>query len=507
MSDHAVFFDPSHKRWWWIKRIGTVMGLMSVIVVSTWLVSLFTVPLLPGVPGITFASRRSLRRSINFPRHQTQLSQFLLKKSRENLLKAIAQEQKVIRARAALPPIKGGPIVAAFSAPRQETGLHSLRANADRMTHVLPSWVHLAGGARGLDFHDWDPILVPHNKEVIEIARTNSLNLVPVFSNAQVGESGSGEFEPQRAHVLLNDPAIQVRIITQLRNWCLANRFQGINVDFENLFPQDYPLLVPFLRRMRGVFASNHLSVSIDLEASTEKPLNWREAANVCDFVVIMAYDEHSSSSTPGPIASINWYRTVLQRAVDSVPREKLVMGLANYAYDWMTGRGWAEPLTYQGALLLAKSYRVDAGKGERPEDVIDFDDEALNPTFWYVDDNGRDHEVWMLDAVTAANQWSLAQNYGLRGVAVWVLGSSDPSIWTFIHRDRMRQPPNWKVLHEISFPYDVEFVGDGEISYVDASPTKGTRSLEIDQNAGLALDESSHTFPPSHFFPRTGFP
>src|SRR5216684_7182014 len=151
---------------------------VSVSVVSTWPVSLFTVPLLPGVPGITLAIKRSLRRSINFPRHQTQLSQFLLKKSRENLLKAIAQEQKVVRARAALPPIRGGPIVAAFYAPWQETGLHSLRANADRMTHVLPSWVHLAEGARGLDFHDWDPVTVPHNKDVLNIAHTNLLNVV-----------------------------------------------------------------------------------------------------------------------------------------------------------------------------------------------------------------------------------------------------------------------------------------------------------------------------------------
>src|SRR5258708_33141098 len=98
-----------------------------------------------------------------------------------------------------------------------------------------------------------------------------------------------------------------------------------------------------------------------------------------------------------------------------------MVIGMCNISSGGMRGRRRAEPLAYQGALLLAKSYRVDAGKGERPEDVIDFDDEALNPTFWYVDDNGRDHEVWMLDAVTAANQWSLAQNYGLRGVAVWV--------------------------------------------------------------------------------------
>src|SRR5438270_13968592 len=115
MSDHAVFFDPSHKRWWWIKRIGTVAGLLSVIIVSTWLVSLFTVPLLPGVPGITLAIKRSLRRSINFPRHQTQLQQFLLKRSRERLLKEVAHDQQIRRARAGQPPPKGGTVVASLA--------------------------------------------------------------------------------------------------------------------------------------------------------------------------------------------------------------------------------------------------------------------------------------------------------------------------------------------------------------------------------------------------------
>src|SRR5207302_11359234 len=53
-------------------------------------------------------------------------------------------------------------------------------------------------------------------------------------------------------------------------------------------------------------------------------------------------------------------------------------------------------------------------------EQIIDYDDEALNPTFWYVDDQGMDHEVWFLDAVTAANQWMITQTYGVRGVAMW---------------------------------------------------------------------------------------
>ncbi|PYQ35338.1 MAG: hypothetical protein DMF57_03475, partial [Acidobacteria bacterium] len=495
MSDRAVFFDPTHRRWWWIKRVGTLLGLLAVVATSVWLVSLFTVPLLPGVPGITGVIRRTLRRSIRFPRHQSQLQVYLLQRERKKLLAAIADQQKIRRARTALPPIKGGGIVAAFYAPWQETGLNSLRANASHMTHLMPSWVHLAENAKGLDFHDWDPVLVPHNKDALDIARSNNLNIIPVFSNAQMSD-----FDAKRVHVFLTNPKQQDLIISDLRRWVLANHFQGINVDFENLLEGDYPLYLPFLQRLKTAFAPYHLVVSADLESSA--PLNWRAVSSVCDFVVVMAYDEHGERSKPGPIASIGWYRDILDRAVRSVPREKLVIGLANYAYDWMQGRDWADPLTYQGALLMAEKYRST----EKPEDVVDFDADALNPTFWYVDDNGKEHEVWFLDAITAANQWMIAENYGLRGVAVWVLGSTDPSIWTFIHRDRLTQPPNMGVLRDVSFPYDVEFVGDGEVSHVDALPTKGSRSLEIDPQTGVALDENYHAYPKSFVISRTGY-
>src|SRR5207244_7923060 len=112
----------------------------------------------------------------------------------------------------------------------------------------------------------------------------------------------------------------------------------------------------------------------------------------------------------------------------------------------------------------------------DKPEEVVDVDCETLNPTFWYEDDDGKEHEVWFLDAITAANQLTLAQNYGFHGVAVWVLGSNDPSIWQFIHRTRLYDPPNYGVLHKIDFPYYVEFVGDGEILHVERNPTTGTR-------------------------------
>jgi len=96
---------------------------------------------------------------------------------------------------------------------------------------------------------------------------------------------------------------LQEQMIMLLRQWCMRNRFQGINVDFENMPAQDYPLFINFLRRMKANFAAVHLVVSADLEAN--KPLDWRAVSSICDFVVVMAYDEHGENSTEGPIASM----------------------------------------------------------------------------------------------------------------------------------------------------------------------------------------------------------
>lgn len=504
MSDQAVFFDPSQRRWAWVKRISTVVGLLSVIVVSVFLVSVFVAtPLLPNVPGIN-SVQKALRRAIRIVPHSTRMQQFILKKYRDRLFAEIVREQKSQAARIAKGPVKTPQVVAAFYAPWQETGLHSLRANATKMTHLFPSWVHVSQDGKGLNWADWDPVTVPHNNDVLQIARTNNLNIVPVLSNAQ-----QSDFDPVRAHVLLSDPALQQRIISQLLNWVVSNRFQGINVDFENLSDQDTRLLIPFLQRMHTAFAPHKLTVSVDIEAkllgedfNRATHFDWRALDRACDFLVIMAYDEHASVGAPGPIASIGWYQTVLQRAIRLVPRDKFVIGLANYAYDWQQGRDWADPLTYQGALVQAARNRPD----ETPENVIDFDPEFLNPTFVYQDQDGKDHEVWFLDAVTAANQWMIAQNYGLRGVAVWVLGSTDPSVWTYIRRDLPNTRPNPNVLQRVHFPYDIEFVGDGEITHVGAQPSDGFRSLEVDPKSGLIVDESYKKLPTSYVIDRTGY-
>ena len=52
------------------------------------------------------------------------------------------------------------------------------------------------------------------------------------------------------------------------------------------------------LRRLRAAFAPSHLLVSADLEANREA--DWKAVSALCDYVVVMAYDENTR--TPGPI-------------------------------------------------------------------------------------------------------------------------------------------------------------------------------------------------------------
>src|SRR5437764_6179718 len=167
MYDNAVFFDPTRRRWWWIKRIGTIVGLAFVVAASLTLISLEGKILLPQIAGITVPLRRQIRRSIHFPRHNSAKLQYLAKKDRTKLLDAVARDNG---RKHPAPPPKTSAIAAAFYAPWEETGLNSLRSNAGNLTHVLPSWVHLTDDGKGLDFRDWYPDTVPHNIEVVNIA-------------------------------------------------------------------------------------------------------------------------------------------------------------------------------------------------------------------------------------------------------------------------------------------------------------------------------------------------
>ncbi len=492
-----VFHDPSGRRMRWTLRIAVALGAAFLALCVVFLVSLVAVPVLPRTIGISEPVRRALRPHLPSPplSRDARLPAWLVARERRRLLDALAHERR--RTKTAEPaPAAGAPVTGAFYATWQETGLHSLRANASHLTHLFPLWLRLSLEGDHLDTRDWNLASTPHNLDVLRICREHHLRVMPVLSNAH-----DGVFDPAVAHRLLIDPAHQDTLARELGDWLVAHGCIGVNLDLENLAHADLGRVPPFVARLHRALARRNLSVSIDLEAEGEVP-DAGAVAKACDFIVLMAYDEHFMNGDAGPLAGVGWLRDVIDRTRREVPGEKLVLGIGNYAYDWTEGRAPAEPMSYQEALYLASDQHPELA----PADVVDFDSLSFQPTFQYDDEQGREHEVWMLDAVTAANSRSLALQRGVRGTALWVLGEEDPSVWSLLDRRHPDAPADSLALARTAFPYDVEFEGDGELLTVAAWPQPGERVLEVDHASGLFTDESYRRYPSSYLIQRHGF-
>ena len=66
---------------------------------------------------------------------------------------------------------------------------------------------------------------------------------------------------------------------------------------------------------------------------------DYSRIAPIVDRMVIMAYDEHWSTSSPGPVASLPWCARVVDYARSAVESDKIVMGLPLYGRAWQDKR------------------------------------------------------------------------------------------------------------------------------------------------------------------------
>jgi cellulose synthase/poly-beta-1,6-N-acetylglucosamine synthase-like glycosyltransferase/spore germination protein YaaH/peptidoglycan/xylan/chitin deacetylase (PgdA/CDA1 family) len=488
MDNGPIFFDPRGRRGLGFSSVTLfVSGLFGVVATLFFISIILFVPLQPHKPS----------RSKGLPGVPAE------PKSHPSLLKKRKElEAEIARTRRGKKPIvPADHIVAGFYPPWQSTAFSSFQKYVGNLTHVMPEWLHLTAGGGHLWLIDYDdpadPATHRQNLAVARIARRDGVSVMPILSNGV-----HGSFEAKRAHLLLNSPALQHDLAVQARDFLLAHGYQGINVDLEEMDEADYARLPDFLQTLRHVFAPDKLQVSIDLEADLQdRPV--KKIAALVDFVVLMDYDEHSEDGTPGPIASFDWANEQLDAALKQIPSKKLVLGIGSYAYDWNERtKAQADSLTFQEALANAMGYR----EGEDPRNVIKFDDDSLNETFTYRDDNNDPHVVWILSALSAYNQWLSAQDQGIRGAAIWAMGAEDPSIWTFADRHK---PPGTKMdpdaLERVNFPRFIDYQGKGELLRVASLPQTGDRTLKTDDD-GIIVAAQYVRYPLPYVVNQSGF-
>jgi spore germination protein YaaH len=292
--------------------------------------------------------------------------------------------------------------------PRATASLPS--AVSSGVTEIGPTWATV-------DRHGQLVMQPPSARAQLQLAG-EGVRTIPIIQNYDHGWQGD------RMAALLSDPTTATAQRRALVDAARAGDWDGIDIDYENLPPSAGPSLLAFLTALRDDLHADGrvLTIAVPARAGDDDPgtlaYGYQALGAVADELQIMAYDHSWGGSAAGPIAPPGWVRAVVSYAVARVPRERLMLGLATYGYDWVGTTG-AE-LGAADALALAV----------RQHATPVWDAEGGGTTFDYTL-HGQRHTVWFQDARAVALDARIAYAAGLRGVALWKLGGEDPATWT----------------------------------------------------------------------------
>lgn len=367
------------------------------------------------------------------------------------------------------------PITVGFYTPWNDDSATSLERHIDRLDWVAPA--NLSVDANGALKVEDDPRFA----HIMATALHRPL-VVPVLQNTL-----DGEWQGPKTAAMLANPAQRRALEAQVGAYLDKTNAAGVMVDFETIPTNGIPALRQFLAELRAQQTPKHRLISVTMPIDNP---DWstRAFAQVADRLVLMAYDEHWQGGTPGPIASNPWFVQKLQGALAGLPRGKAIVALGEYAYDWHDGK--ADSSTVEEAWLDAHD------SGTTPQ----YDPMSGNAGYSYVD--GSRHDVWMLDAAASWNQMRILSRLGVGDIALWRLGSEDPSFWTAVKSWRDGTTPNLTHLVQAA---NVDVEGQGEILSVTATPRDGNRDVMFDKTTGMVSAETYKVLPTPYVVKRTG--
>lgn len=244
-----------------------------------------------------------------------------------------------------------------------------------------------------------------------------------------------GTFSTELATIILSSDELQDKVLNEAIRIMKQKGYLGLDFDFEYLGAENRERYNQFLRKAReklkreGYYISAALAPKISGEQRgvLYEGHDYPAVGRIVDFIFFMTYEWGWSGGPPMAVSPINEVRKVMNYAASVVPRDKIMMGIPLYGYDWtlpyVPGGQWAKGISPQRAIELAVKYNAR----------IEYDPVAQAPHFNYFDEQGKEHEVWFEDARSIQAKFNLVKELGIRGFFYWVLGHEFPQNWLLI--------------------------------------------------------------------------
>ncbi|HHY82218.1 MAG TPA: LysM peptidoglycan-binding domain-containing protein [Clostridiales bacterium] len=244
-----------------------------------------------------------------------------------------------------------------------------------------------------------------------------------------------GTFSQDLATAVLSSEALQNTVLNNSVSVMQQKGYGGLNVDFEYLGAVNRERYNAFMRRAAARLRPLNLLLSsalapkysADQQGTLYEGHDYRAHGETNDMVFLMTYEWGWAGGPPMAVSPINEVRAVMEYAITEIPKNKIMMGIPLYGYDWtlpyVRGGPFARSISPQQAIALALRYNTS----------IEYDTTAQAPFFNYADEQGRQHIVWFEDARSIQAKFNLVKELGIRGFFYWVLGNDFPQNWLLI--------------------------------------------------------------------------
>ena len=484
-----IFYDSEKVRWRRTRRILEVSGaLLTMLLIYFFLTIAGSVELPAALLPDTRPIYHSVKKKLLKPVVQ-----------REGRHKRVANIGQV--------PAKYDPLRSAFFVSWDPNSLASLKKHYKDIDLLMPEQLHAVtpDGAITVVDYERNQTVQASPAEALSRLQQDKLHqwmraMNPPLELPMMGLLNNYDgvvWRVKEMAELLANPAARSRLISDVTQYAVAAKQAGIVVDFEEVPDGSQENFQKFIGQFAPALHAVGLKLMIALPARDDS-YDYEFFGKETDAIILMNYDQHWLTSPPGPIAAQDWFVENLRQVLEVVPAQKIVVGIANYSYDWTETskkeKPHAEEFSIQEALLHAYE----------SESEVEFDGASLNPHYSYSDEQNHTHQVWMLDAVTAYNELRASERLGVQGTALWRLGSSDSSLW-----------PVWDTTHpddavraklaDLPPGPDLILEGDGDIWHIADVPKQGRRSIAYDPATALITNEKYEAYPLSYDIDQIG--
>ncbi|MBU3876046.1 LysM peptidoglycan-binding domain-containing protein [Faecalicatena sp. AGMB00832] len=245
-----------------------------------------------------------------------------------------------------------------------------------------------------------------------------------------------GTFNNELVKVLSENQDVQDRLIMNLLETVEQKGFAGVDVDFEYILPEDRVGYAEFVGRLRRRMNAQGYQVSVALapKTSADQPgllyegMDYALLGENADHVFLMTYEWGYTYGPPMAVAPLNKVREVVEYALTEIPREKILMGIPNYGYDWTLP--YERGITKARLIGNVEAVRIAVENGA----AIQFDEISMSPHFTYVRD-GIFHEVWFEDVRSIEAKLNMAKEFELMGVGYWNLMRPFRANWLLLEK------------------------------------------------------------------------